>query len=105
MGLNKYHTAQLLLEILDVHLLSEAMISFHHKGRLPQHSHRCLFCSTSIERTQGIRPEVDAAIQQSVGRCIQESNLDIGERTVVRLSHNHHACNPWRSQSCFCRML
>ena len=41
-------------------------------------------CSTSIERTQGIRPEVDEAIQQSVGRCIQETDLDIGERTVVR---------------------
>ncbi|CAK0787108.1 hypothetical protein CVIRNUC_010324 [Coccomyxa viridis] len=40
---------------------------------------------TSIERTQGIRPEVDAAIQQSVGRCIQESNLDIGERTVGKV--------------------
>ena len=27
---------------------------------------------------------MDAAIQQSVGRCIQETNLGIGERTVVR---------------------
>ena len=44
-----------------------------------------MHCSTAIERTQGIRPEVDAAIEQCVGRCIQESNLDIGHRTVVRL--------------------
>ena len=27
---------------------------------------------------------MDAAIQQSVGRCIQETDLSIGERTVVR---------------------
>lgn len=44
--------------------------------------------STAIERTEGIRPEVDAAIQQSVGRCIQETNLGIGERTVVRPLHS-----------------
>ena len=35
MGLNKHHTAQLLLEILDVHLLSEAMISFITKAGFP----------------------------------------------------------------------
>ena len=41
-------------------------------------------CSTAIERTEGVRAEVDAAIQQSVGNCIQETDLGIGERTVVR---------------------
>ncbi|CAL5229319.1 g12625 [Coccomyxa viridis] len=41
--------------------------------------------STAIERTEGIRTEVDAAIQQSVGRCIQETDLSIGERTVGKV--------------------
>ena len=87
--------------------------------------------SIAIERTEGIRSEVDAAIQQSVGRCIQETDLGMGERTVVRITvtcsawalvplhciprkepYSHNPCHPAHTthvilaQSCkFCSLL
>ena len=57
MGLNKYHTAQLLLEILDVHLLSEAMISFITKAGFPNTHIAACFAAPQLRgrRASGLR--------------------------------------------------
>lgn len=57
MGLNKFHTAQLLLEILNVHLLSEAMISFITKAGFPNTPIAACFAAPQLRgrRASGLR--------------------------------------------------
>lgn len=44
----------------------------------------------TVERLEGLRPEVEDAVTAHLHDCLLESNLDLGQRTVVRLPYLLH---------------
>ena len=43
----------------------------------------------TVERLEGLRPEVEDAVAANLGNCLLESKLDLGQCTVVTFITSH----------------